>query len=328
MTAHANAPAARDERRPIAPASPELGPLFLFSVDLEDIRMLVPDGERYRDRVRPNTERYLELLARHDMQCTFFTTGDVARRHPDLIRELVAAGHEIACHTSDHLPLDRQTPETLREDLLRCRDDYAAAGAEHCVGFRAPVGSLIEKTRWAYEVLLEQGFVYSSSVCGAASPLYGWPDFGPDLPQVVDGMWEMPTTLTHLPKLNVPVAGGVYFRVLPFALLRAIFRRRRAAGYPVFGYIHPYDVDTEQERFMHPEIDESRLYNWLLYFNRGRTLARVEKLIADGYRIMRYDRYVEEALGPAADAHETNADDRGIPSTVPEGMDSVVSALS
>lgn len=298
MTAHAPASTRDGERQIVAKPNHELGRLFLFSIDLEDIRMIVQDGERYQERVPANTERYLEMLERHDQRCTFFTTGDVARRYPELIGRIVAAGHEIACHTSEHLPLDRQTPESFRDDLKRCLDDFAKAGAESCVGFRAPVGSLVKETRWAYEVLIEQGFLYSSSVCPAESPLYGWPDFGPDLPQFVDGIWEIPTTLSHLPKLNVPIAGGVFFRVLPFALVRAIFRRRQSQGYPVFGYIHPYDIDTEQERFMHPEINESRFYNWLLYYNRSRTLPRIEKLIVRGSRFMRFDDYVGKVLGP------------------------------
>ena len=80
---------------------------FLFSVDLEDVRTMIPDGARYTERVPAQVARYAELLARHDARCTFFTVGDVARRYPSLVRDLAAAGHEIACHGSDHVPLDR-----------------------------------------------------------------------------------------------------------------------------------------------------------------------------------------------------------------------------
>jgi polysaccharide deacetylase family protein (PEP-CTERM system associated) len=285
-----------DDARLVAPPRPDLGPLFLFSVDLEDIRTLIPNGEQYRERVVVNTERYLEMLARHDKHITFYSTGDVARRYPALIREIVAAGHEIGCHTSDHIPLDRHTHDSLRDDLQRCLDDLARAGAENSRGFRSPIGSLIKETSWAYDVVRDLGFMYSSSVLPAESPLYGWPDFGPDLPQRIDGMWEIPTSLSHLPKLNVPFAGGVYFRVLPFALIRMLFRRRLRLGYPIFGYIHPYDIDDEQERFMHPEINESRIYNSLLYWNRSGVLGRLEKLIELGYDMMRFDEYVENVL--------------------------------
>ncbi len=278
--------------------------LYLFSVDLEDIRSIVPDGEQYRERVPANTERYLEFLAEIGMRATFFTTGDVARRYPQLIRDILGAGHELGCHTSDHLPLDRHTPESFREDILRCLDDFAAAGAGPCTGFRAPIGSLIKKTRWAYEILGELGFTYSSSVLPADNPLYGWPDFGPDIPQIVDGLWEIPTGLSRLPKLKVPFSGGVYFRVLPMPLIRALAAKRSRTGFPVCGYLHPYDIDTEQERFMHPELNDSRFYNWLMYFNRNRVLPRVKRLLADGYSIIRYDEYVERFLEARSRNHE------------------------
>ena len=118
-------------------------------------------------------------------------------------------------------------------------------------------------------------------------------------------MWEIPTTLSHLPVLNVPYAGGVYFRVLPFALIRALFRKRLSRGYPVFGYIHPYDVDTEQERFMHPEIGDSAFYNWLLYFNRGGVLRRLRRIIASGHDRMRYDQYIEHLIQATGDRGAT-----------------------
>ena len=102
-------------------------PPFLFSIDLEDVRSMIPEGHRYADRVPLLVGRYLELLERHDLRCTFFTVGDVARRHPALVRDLATAGHEIACHGSDHVPLDRMGRAGFREDLARNLEDLAIA---------------------------------------------------------------------------------------------------------------------------------------------------------------------------------------------------------
>ena len=267
--------------------------VFLFSIDLEDIRRLLPDGDRYAERVPSNTSRILEFLSNQGAHCTFFTVGDIARRYPALIREIISEGHEIACHSNDHLPLDRHTPESFREDLKACRESYAAAGAEQVIGFRAPIGSLIESTRWAFDVLREEGFRYSSSVCAAKNPLYGWPDFGPDRPCQIDGLWELPMSLTHWPGLNVPFAGGIYLRVIPFFMIQALFKRRVAQGEPVVGYLHPYDIDFEQERFMHPEINDSRFYNSLLYWNRRGVFNRLGRLLEGGTQIIRYREYWE-----------------------------------
>jgi polysaccharide deacetylase family protein (PEP-CTERM system associated) len=271
---------------------------FLFSVDLEDVRSLVPGGERFRDGVPPSVERYLDLLAAFDARCTFFTVGDVARRHPALLRELRSRGHELACHSSDHRTLDRHDPASFRADVLRNVDDLRAAGADRILGFRAPTLSLTGETAWAWEVLGELGFSYSSSVLPARNPLFGWPDFGRHPVHVEGGLWEIPVSLSGLRLLDVPFAAGVYFRVLPFALVRSLFRRHVDGGRAVVGYFHPYDVDAEQERFLHPGLGGSRFYNWLMYRNRRAVIPRLRRLLAEGAPVLTYAAYVEEHLEP------------------------------
>jgi polysaccharide deacetylase family protein (PEP-CTERM system associated) len=274
--------------------------VFLFSVDLEDVRMTIANGDRYREAVPRNVARYLEFLDRHAMRCTFFTVGDIARRYPQLVRELIGAGHEVACHTSDHVPLDRHDPESFREDLQRNLDDLRKAGADDVCGFRAPTLSLTEQSRWAYDVLAESGFRYSSSVLPARNPLYGWPGFPEEATLTDSGIWEIPVSLSKLPGLNVPFGAGVYFRVLPFVLVRRLFERTFAEGRPVVGYFHPYDIDTEQEHFMHAGLGDSRFYNWLMYRNRKGVIPRLESLVSGGRPVFPYADYVSRVLSGGA----------------------------
>lgn len=251
------------------------GPLLL-SLDLEDVRDHVRDGHTYSVRVHRNTERYLQFLREYDVRLTFFVVGSVAERHPGLIREIVADGHEIACHTHTHLQLDRLTPETFRDDLLRNLDALHRCGAEGIIGFRAPTYSLTEETQWAYPVLEELGFVYSSSVLPARNPLYGWKEFGGE-PRMMGGVLEMPITL-H-PLFMVPLAGGVYFRVLPFFFVRQGIATRALRGQTTVAYLHPHEIDVEQERFMHPDLSDSRLLNALMYVGRDKVLAKLQRLL-------------------------------------------------
>jgi len=272
-------------------------PRFLLAVDLEDIRILIPDGLRYRERVPPTTRSILGALDRHDARITFFTTGDVARRHPELVRDIFEAGHEIGCHGDLHVPLDRQTPESFHDDLSRCIESYEAAGvpADRVRGYRAPMGSLVAATSWSYAVLRARGFVYSSSVCATSQSLYAWPEFGADVPREMDGVWEVPITVAGLPGFNVPL-GGIHFRVLPFAITRALLERKLERRGFVATYVHPYDVDTDQERFMHPEIGESRFYNWLMYLNRHRVIPRFETFLESGFETQPMGEWVRETL--------------------------------
>lgn len=279
-------------------------PVYLFSIDLEDVRTMVEGGERYRPRVVETTRRYLRFLERLGARCTFFCVGRTVRENVGLIKEIAAAGHELACHTDLHRPLTELTPQAFREDLRRNIGSLREAGVEDVIGFRAPMFSLVERTAWAHEVLGEEGIEYSSSVLPAKSPLFGWEGFG-SVPRRVGRVMELPMTLRGKRPLNVPFGGGVYFRSLPWAVVRRAFanrvQQRRSEplgqGGTVLGYFHPYDIDTEQERFMHPGIGNSRFYNYLMYRNRGDVMRRLDEVMAMGFRIMTYRDFVATLPG-------------------------------
>lgn len=251
---------------------------LLLSVDLEDVRDWVEDGHRYRAAVPENSARYLEEFRRWGVKATFFVVGEVARRYPQLIGKIVDAGHELACHGDLHLQLDKLSPGEFRADMERNRAALENAGGRGITGFRAPTFSLTARTAWAHEILADLGFTYSSSVLPAVNPLYGWPEFGATARQVAGGLWELPVTLYRLPFLRVPMAGGVYFRVLPYFLSRWGIGDSIARGEPVVTYFHPYDIDTGQERFMHPDLGGKRHLNLLMYIGRSRLLRRLEDL--------------------------------------------------
>lgn len=264
---------------------------YLFSVDLEDVRFQIDNGRRYRERVPANTRRYLDWLKAHNFMCTFFCAGDVAEAYPSLIREILNEGHEVGCHTFGHIPLDRQIPDEFKKDLEANLLALRKAGAANIRGFRAPIFSLTEATSWAYGILKELGFTYSSSVLPAKNPFWGWPEFG-SRPKFVGGIWELPMTVEKFGPLVVPFAGGVYFRILPKFLILRSAEKCLKSGRPLLGYCHPYDIDTEQEHFMHADINESRLYNFLMYYNRKGVFKRLEAIIQRGFSIRTYAEYI------------------------------------
>jgi polysaccharide deacetylase family protein (PEP-CTERM system associated) len=253
---------------------------------------MVPGLETYEERVPHNVHRLLDFLRGLGARTTFFTVGNVARAYPSLIGEIVSEGHEIGSHGREHLSLDRLDRASFRDDLAGCLEDLAKAGAEDVVGFRAPFGSLVARTQWAYEVLEELGFGYSSSVVATRNPMYGWPEFGSDRPRRVNGLWEIPASLSRTPGFAWPITGGVYLRASPIPMLRWFARRHMASGDALVSYLHPYDIDAEQERFLHPGINGNRLFNWLLYRNRDRVFERLEALMELGLEIVPYREFV------------------------------------
>jgi polysaccharide deacetylase family protein (PEP-CTERM system associated) len=277
---------------------------FLFSVDVEDPRLELADGERLPARVPALIDTYLDFLRRHQAKGTFFVVGEVARRHKEAIARIAAEGHELGCHSDAHVPLDRLGRAAFGDDLRRNLDSLRAAGAERIEGYRAPCFSLTAGTGWAYEILAELGFAYSSSVLPARSPLYGDPSFGAG-PRLIDGVVELPVTLHPFRLLPVPI-GGLYFRVVPRPILRRALARRLSRREAVASYHHPYDIDTEQS-FTHAGFRRWGAFDLLMRANRGAVLPRLEMVRSLGFAFAPYGphaRRVGEALRANRGTHD------------------------
>jgi polysaccharide deacetylase family protein (PEP-CTERM system associated) len=264
--------------------------IFLFSVDLEDVRDFIPGGRQYREAVTANTIKYLDWLDKMNAKATFFIVGKTARDYPDIIKEIIRKGHETACHTDTHIHLTKQTKDSFKKDCENFLDTMARLGAISVRGFRAPTFSMVEQSKWAYEVLHGLGFTYSSSVLPSDNPIFGWPGFKGE--GYYEGIYELPMNIGAFP-FKVPFGGGVYFRFFPLFILKRLFQATFNNNKPVLSYLHPYDVDTAQERFMHPHLNDSKILNRLMYVNRDEVFDKMEYLLKSlNAAIVRYDAYV------------------------------------
>jgi polysaccharide deacetylase family protein (PEP-CTERM system associated) len=133
------------------------------------------EWDRLPQRVECNTERILDALAESEAQATFFVLGWIARRHPGLVRRILADGHELASHGSNHMRVDRLSPEAFRADVRQSKHILEDAGGVLVRGYRAPTFSISRNSSWAHAVLLEEGYRYSSSVYPRKHDLYGSP---------------------------------------------------------------------------------------------------------------------------------------------------------
>ena len=236
------------------------------------------DWEALPRRVVRNTDRLLDIFADSGASGTFFTLGWVAERHPELVRRIVAEGHELASHGSDHYRLDQQSPAEFRDDIRRSKALLEDIGGAAVTGYRAPTFSVGVKSRWAHEILAEEGFRYSSSVYPIAHDLYGVPK-APRHPFCpLPGFIEIPLTTVRLFGRNFPTAGGGYFRLLPYAVTRTALRKAGSELRTscVF-YLHPWEIDPDQPRQVQAPF-RSRLRH---YVNLGRTEHRLRRLLRD-----------------------------------------------
>lgn len=258
-----------------------------LTVDVEDYFQVqafagvIPraDWETWPRRVEANTARLLDLFGQAGVRATFFTLGWVAERHPGLIRRIVAEGHELASHGYGHELIDRIGETAFRADVTRARAVLEDAGGVAVAGYRAPTFSLGTRTPWAFDVLAEAGYRYSSSIYPVRHDLYGSPD-APRAPHRVAGgaLWELPMTTLRLFRRNLPLSGGGWFRLLPYPLFRGALRIGLAAEQrPAVFYIHPWEIDPGQPRIPGASA-RSRFRH---YTGLARTERRLGRLLRD-----------------------------------------------
>jgi polysaccharide deacetylase family protein (PEP-CTERM system associated) len=250
------------------------------------------DWETLERRVEANTDRILGMFAQAGVVGTFFTLGWVADRHPALVRRIVAAGHELASHGYEHRLAHEQTPAEFAVDVGRARRVLEDIGGVAVQGYRAPTFSINTRNPWAFDILVEQGYRYSSSVYPVRHDLYGMPH-APRLPfRPVPELLEIPMTTVRLGGRNMPCAGGGYFRLLPYALYRAALRRfNQVEAAPGIFYTHPWEIDAGQ-----PRVDAApRMAKFRHYLNLSRMPARMGYLLRD-FAWGRVDSVFAEAL--------------------------------
>lgn len=241
-------------------------------------------------RVAQSTRRLAELMARHGARGTFFVLGWVAERQPGLVRELAAAGHEIASHGWDHRRVPVQTPEHFRESVRRTKGLLEDLTGREVAGFRAPSFSIIPGTEWALDILLEEGHRYDSSLFPIRRRGYGYPSAGRDpheMRRPSGTLLCVPPATLRVRGGNVPAGGGGYFRLLPYGLTRAAFEQAERRGAPATFYIHPWEIDADQ-----PRLPVSRLTRLRHYGGLRRTEGRLERLLGS-YRF----QPIAETLG-------------------------------
>lgn len=257
--------------------------LNAFTVDVEDYfqvenfaRIIARgDWERFESRIVPSTRRVLELLARHDVRGTFFILTWNAERIPDLVREIQAAGHEIAAHGHEHRLVYEQSPDEFAADITHARRLLTALAGEPVLGYRAPSYSITAESQWAFARLAAAGYAYDSSVYPIRRRRYGIPA-APRHPYPIAGLIEFPLTTLRVAGLNIPAASGGYLRLFPLAISRAAIAQQNRAGHPAVINVHPWELDPEQ-----PRIGGGHLGGFTHYANLAQTAPRLSALLRE-----------------------------------------------
>jgi polysaccharide deacetylase family protein (PEP-CTERM system associated) len=239
------------------------------------------DWQTLESRVVNATERILDILDGARTVATFFVLGWVAERYPGLVRAIRKAGHEVACHGYGHQMITRLSRDGFAEDIRRGKAAVEDAAGVAVVGYRAPTFSVVRDTLWSLEILAEAGFRYDSSIFPIVHDRYGIPD-SPRFPHRTAAgadrtIWEFPPSTIGGRRWRLPVAGGGYFRLLPYSATRRALRYlNEVERQPAMVYLHPWELDPGQ-----PRLPIGRLAQLRHSLNTSRTEGKLRRLLSD-----------------------------------------------
>ncbi len=238
------------------------------------------DWENHPLRVEKNTRLLLDLFDEYQVKATFFVLGWVAERTRDLVKEIAARGHEVACHGYSHQLVFNQSPDVFREETLRSKNLLEEIVQAPVRGYRAASYSITERSLWALDILAEAGFEYDSSIFPVRHDRYGIPD-SPEFPHRMTtpkglSLVEFPLSTARVFRYRLPVAGGGYFRLYPYALTKAGLTQVNRRKNPFIFYLHPWEVDPDQPRISASWFSRFRHYN-----NLDKCESRLRSLMTD-----------------------------------------------
>jgi polysaccharide deacetylase family protein (PEP-CTERM system associated) len=235
--------------------------------------------DQCESRLAKNTYKLLEILSTDDVRATFFVLGWNAERHPGIVKAIHAGGHEIASHGYGHEMLTQLDPIKFRDDIRRAKGLLEDLIGCRVLGYRAPSFSIVQDTMWALPVLVEEGFIYDSSIFPIRHDRYGMPHanrFCHRLSTDAGPLWEVPPSTFVVGSIRLPIAGGGYFRFFPYRFLRRLLKHVERQGVPLVMYLHPWELDPEQ-----PRIPSSFMSSFRHHVNLHKTEGRLMNLLRD-----------------------------------------------
>ena len=257
----------------------------ILSVDFEDYFCDLPfvKWDEYENRIVETTPALLELFSKYNVKSTFFVVGYFAEKFPKLINEIQEGGHEIASHSFSHMDLRKASKIEIEKDLIKSFDVLENITGKKVIGFRAPFFSIDANNSWVLS-FLRKHVKYDSSIFPIKSSFYGVPNaprqiYHPSQENFLEN--DDDEELVEIPPLtnrilscyNLPVAGGFYFRALPYFLISQGIKKFNHNNRPAMLYFHPKDLDENM-----PKIKE---YSWHYYYGKRNILTKFEKLLGD-----------------------------------------------
>ncbi len=274
-----------------------------LTIDVEDYYMVsafadtvkFENWHQYESRVERNTHRILDLLDEYQVKATFFVLGWVAEHFPDLVKDIQRRGHEVASHGYNHRLVYDLTPEDFRADVRMSKDILEGITGQSVVGYRATSYTIIKETLWALDILIEEGFMYDSSIFPIRHDRYGLPE-AERFPHVIERgnglIIEFPPSTYPLFGQKIPVAGGGYLRIMPLKATKAAIKRiNEKEKKMAVVYFHPWEVDVDQ-----PRLNGTWKSQFRHYVNLDTTLPKLRTLLSE-FKFQSISEFISSPVG-------------------------------
>lgn len=279
---------------PIAQAS-----RCVFSVDVEDWFHILDlpatpnlnEWDSLPSRIEGNFLRLLEIFENRGVHVTCFFLGWVAERFPQLIREAVRHGHEIASHGYAHRLVYEMTPKAFLQDAMHSKSVLEDISGRAVWGYRSAGFSVVRGAEWFFDKLIEAGYVYDSSVFPMGRGHGGmvgerrWPHW---IERDSGSLFEFPVTVTDFLGKPLCFFGGGYLRFFPYPTIRTMARKVLRESRPVIFYIHPREIDPE-----HPRLPMNWKRSFKSYVNLKSTLPKINQILTE-FQVTSFERFISE----------------------------------
>lgn len=237
-----------------------------------------PSWSEQGSRVEQNVSLLLDLFSQKEVKATFFILGWIAQKHPHMIRDIVSRGHEIASHGNSHRMVTKLTADDFRQDLAQSIKLLEDISGQKVSGYRAPTFSVVEGTLWAWEIMLDLGLEYDSSVYPIWHDRYGIPAAPRSVYTALEKngkkLIEFPMPTLRILRKNIPFGGGGYLRMFPLWFTRYAIKRFNQEGFPVIIYMHPWEFDIHQ-----PKLNLGLIQTQRHYLNIDKNYSKLAKLL-------------------------------------------------
>jgi polysaccharide deacetylase family protein (PEP-CTERM system associated) len=267
----------------------------ILSFDIEEwyLEKKLHGGREFR--YQQFDDAFVKLMDKLDVlgiKATFFCVGRLALDFPQTVKTIAERGHEVGCHSNEHIWLTEMNETMLRQDTMDAIKALEDVSGQKVVSYRAPAFSVTEKNKWALNVLAECGIENDSSIFPDVHDCGGYPTFKANSPCILShnniSIKEYPISLASFCGKRIAYSGGGYFRLLPYSFIKRTIAKH---DYNIC-YFHLNDLINQkinlkskkeyEEYFKEPGTLKNRLMRYLKSnIGTGDAYGKFSKLLSD-----------------------------------------------